>query len=446
MRHRYLFLAPLFALGATACSPDRILDVDPATVVEADKAITDVVSARAAAAGLYDALQSQDYYGGRLQIMSEFLSDNGAHVGTFSDFREADQNRLTALNLSVSPMWSAVYRSIARANAVLEAVPNVGELTTAERDQILGEAYFVRALSHLNATTLWGDAALITAVIRTPAEAGEVTNATQAALFAQIHADLDTAETLLSDGSSTRANVAAVRALRARTALFQQEWAAAEAAAEAVLAMGDHELVDDYASLFTASGSATSEDIFRLAFNDQDSHILSYWYLAKPVGGRLELGPTANFINGYEANDLRRAVTIGQTGTTRYVAKLGSGLAGSEHLHVIRLAEVILIKAEAEARQGKLAEAVASYNLVRERAGLAPHVLGVHVTTQQEVLDAIVRERRYELAFEGFRWQDLVRTGTAVATLGLQERPHQVLLPIPKREIDVSNLEQNPGY
>lgn len=446
MRTRYLFLASFVALGASACNPDEILDVPPATVVESGRAITDAVSARAAAAGLYDALQSQDYYGGRMVVMPEFLSDNAAHVGTFTDFREADQNRLNALNASVSGMWAAVYRAIGRANAVIASVPGVADLTEAERDQILGEAYFVRALSHLNATVLWGDAPLVTEVIESPEEAGAVTNATQADLYRQIHNDLDQAEALLSDdAASTQANLGAAAALRARVYLFQKQWAAAEAQAEKVLAMG-YSLAPEYADLFTPSGSATSEDIFRLAFNDQDSNILSYWYLAKPVGGRLEVGPTAGFIGGFQAGDERRAATIASVGSTNYVSKLQSGLAGTEHVHIIRLAEIILIKAEAEAQQGKLADAVASYNLIRARAGLAPHVLGVDVTTQQQVLDAIMRERRYELAFEGFRWQDLTRTGTAVAVLGLQDRPHQVLLPIPNREIEISQISQNPGY
>ena len=83
---------------------------------------------------------------------------------------------------------------------------------------------------------------------------------------------------------------------------------------------------------------------------------------------------------------------------------------------MIRLAEVLLIKAEALARQNDLAGAVDAYKPIRERAGLPPHVLGVDVTTQDEVLAAIDPERRLELAFEGDRWPDLVRTGQAVGS------------------------------
>ena len=101
--------------------------------------------------------------------------------------------------------------------------------------------------------------------------------------------------------------------------------------------------------------------------------------------------------------------------------------------------------AEAHARQNELEDAVDAYNQVRERAGLDPHVLGVDVTTQDDVIEAILQERRVELALEGDRWTDLIRTGDAVALLGID--PFQQLFPIPQSELDVApNLEQNPGY
>lgn len=92
---------------------------------------------------------------------------------------------------------------------------------------------------------------------------------------------------------------------------------------------------------------------------------------------------------------------------------------GAEDLHVIRLAEVILNKAEAHTMLDQLPLAVAEYNKVCERAGLLAHVLGVDVIDRQDVLEAIWQERRVELTFEGDRWPDLVRTGRAVEVLAL---------------------------
>jgi hypothetical protein len=118
---------------------------------------------------------------------------------------------------------------------------------------------------------------------------------------------------------------------------------------------------------------------------------------------------------------------------------------GAEDMHVIRFAEVLLIKAEAQARQNDLAGAVDTYNRVRDRAGLDPHNLGDEVSNQAEVLAAIEQERRVELAMEGDRWPNLVRQGTAAEVLGIPE--FQTLFPIPQVERDVApGLTQNPGY
>jgi hypothetical protein len=106
---------------------------------------------------------------------------------------------------------------------------------------------------------------------------------------------------------------------------------------------------------------------------------------------------------------------------------------------------VLLIKAEALARLGQLPEAVATYNDIRVRAGLAPHELGVDVTTPQQVLDAIDLERRLEFAEAGDRFADLVRSGRAAAVLAVPA--FKLLFPIPQAEINVApGIVQNPGY
>ncbi|MBV9879369.1 MAG: RagB/SusD family nutrient uptake outer membrane protein, partial [Gemmatirosa sp.] len=87
------------------------------------------------------------------------------------------------------------------------------------------------------------------------------------------------------------------------------------------------------------------------------------------------------------------------------------------------------------------------YDKVRVRAGLKPHVLGTDVKTQADVLTAITKERRIELALEGDRWPDLVRQGLAVSVKGISDRPWQALFPIPQRDINTApGLVQTTGY
>jgi hypothetical protein len=206
-----------------------------------------------------------------------------------------------------------------------------------------------------------------------------------------------------------------------------------------------YELASDYSDLFSADGADTPEDIFKVAFTPVEFSLLGFYYRARGEGGRQEVAPSATLQALYPAGDARGSWNISFRGTRRYGSKWPTG-AGDEDIHVIRFAEILLIKAEAEARQNKLTEAVASLNPVRERAGLTP--LDATGMTQDEVLEAIFLERRLELAMEGDRWPDLVRRGRVLIELGLAGRPEQRLFPIPLNEIDVTNppLQQNPGY
>jgi hypothetical protein len=149
-------------------------------------------------------------------------------------------------------------------------------------------------------------------------------------------------------------------------------------------------------------------------------------------------------VSQFETGDVRKNITATARNAFFFSRKWPTSIGG-EDIHVIRFAEVLLIKAEAQARQNDLAGAVDTYNLLRVRADLAPHVLGADVSSQAEVLAAIGHERRVELAMEGDRWPDLVRLGTATTVLGIPE--FQTLWPIPQSERAVApGLIQNPGY
>jgi starch-binding outer membrane protein, SusD/RagB family len=449
------------ALIAIAASCDSALDVKPTSEVDEAAAIVDAQSARAALAGAYDALQEDYYYQEAFITINELLSDNAIHTGTFTSYVEADDNLLTAQNDHAEGHWEDVYLGINRANILIQKIPSVPGLTDAEKNQIIGEALFLRALHYHNLVKEYGGVPLRLEPVANIVDAGNIARATVADVYAQILADLTQAEALMTVQRQTRAgSIGGVRALRARVLLYQASpgptgmntgnWAGVEAAATTMLGMTGYALTPVYADLFSPTGGNTSEDIFRVRFTDQDANSIGYYYTVKSLGGRYEVGPSADIRNAYEAGDVRRTWSIKtdpNRGTRFYVSKFPT-VAGTEHPHVIRLAEVYLIRAEARAMQNNLAGAVADYNLIRARAGLAQHVLGVNVVTQADVIAAIQRERRVELAFEGDRWPDLVRSNRAVAVMGLQDRPYQVLYPIPQSERDVTTppLEQNPGY
>lgn len=441
----------LLVLATAGCDSklDSILDVDPSNEVPVEKAIVDASSARAAARGVYDALQSTSYYGGDYLFFNDLSSDDVIHTGTFTSYADADDNNLTADNGTVSSIWDAMYRGIGRANLVLQKVPEVTGLEDDERAQILGEAHFLRALMYHDLVKTFGGrtAADMGVPIRLvpPATVGEtfgVTRATVGEVYAQIHADLNAAAALITEEFETRrASVSAIRALRARVYLHQGNHAAAEAEAAFVLAQG-YELTDRYADLFTPEGTDTPEDILRLTYTVTDANTVGYHYISKSFGGRREIAPSSGLYAAYSPSDVRRAHNIRFDPRGRRYGSKYPTTTGAEDLHLIRLAEVILIKAEAHARQGELPEALVELNKVRARAGLAPFVSAV----QADVINAVIEERRLELAMEGHRWPDLVRLGLAVTVLGIPA--YQTIYPIPQSEYDVTNgtIAQNPGY
>lgn len=442
MRHtlKLRHFVPMLLLGvAAACSKE--LATAPTDQIVADQAIVDAPTARAALAGTYAGLQALGYYGRNLEILGDLPTDNAVHTGTFQYLDDIDQNAIKADNTTVTSVWTAIYAVIARANMVLAKVPGIPDLSTEEKNEILGEAHFLRALSYHNLVKFWGAVPMPLEPILVTSDANKYQRVPVAQVYTQILSDLNQAGQLITNTSNTRqATVMAVHAIRARVLFYNADYQGALDEANIVLA-GRDTLTVAYPDLFTATGTNTSEDIFRVAFTPVQFNEMGYYYLGS---GRRELQPSKNLNTSYEAGDLRKAWTVQPRGSSNLQGTKFPTTIGAEHLHVIRLAEVVLIKAEALARLNQLAAAVDEYNKVRVRAGLAKHTLGVEVTTQADVINAIAKERRFELALEGDRWPDLVRLGTATTVLGITT--NQTLLPIPANDVNTANLTQNPGY
>jgi hypothetical protein len=444
MRLRFL---PAALTLAAALGCDSTLQTQPVDRVPAANEIVDGPSAHAALAGAYDGMQSLSYYGRQFLILGDLSSDNARHRGTFQYLHDVDLLQVQSDNTAITNVWGAIYDALGRANTVIARTQTVTGMATAEKNQILGEAYMLRALHLHNLTKFWGDVPMPLDPITSATDAAKVTRTAKAQIYTQILADLTKAESNIGTAKATTvASLGAVRALRARVMLYQANYQGALDAATTVLGMG-YALAPTYTDLFTADGTATPEDIFRVNFTPQEYNEMGYYYLR---AGRREVAPTPGLNSAYEVGDVRKAATVAPSSSEFQGVKFPTTIGG-EDLHVIRLAEVLLIRAESYARlngAGQLALAVADYNKIRVRAKLAPHVLGVDVTTQADVLAAIDKERRLELALEGDRWPDLNRTGRAAAVMGLAaDRQFQLLYPIPAREIVVApGLTQNAGY
>ena len=445
--------ALLSAVGLGACS--HVLDTSPYDRVPADQQIVDASTAQAALNGAYAALESTSQYGLDIELLGDMPSDNASWGGTYQFLADVTKNVITADNPEVTNMWIGLYRQIDRDNVIITRVPQLTGVPASTANEIMGEAYFLRALSYHNLVKFWGDVPMPVAPVANAADAAKYTRAPALQVYTQILSDLDNAAKLIANKSNTRlATTTAVSALRARVLFYRAglagntsgaaDYAAALTAANGVLA-GRDTLTVAFGDLFTATGANTSEDIFRVAFTASQANSLGYYWLQ---AGRHEARVTSGLYNTFESGDLRKAVTTTprSSGSTTYQGNKFPTTAGTEHPHVIRLAELVLIKAEVLARQNDLAGAVAEYNKVRVRAGLKAHVLGTDVKTQSDVLAAILKERRVELALEGDRWPDLVRLGLAGSVKSLA-KPGYTLFPIPLRDITTTpGMTQNPGY
>jgi hypothetical protein len=434
---------------------DNMLTNTPYDAVPASTEIVDASTAQAALNGAYDAEQASGGYGLDLEVISALASGDAEWTGTLQFLGDIATNHIAADNSEIATLWTGLYRQLDRDNTIIQRVPPLTDIPAATRNEVLGEAYFLRALTLHNLVKYWGAVPMPLVPVTVSTDAAKYTRVPVDQVYTQILTDLDSAATLITNTANTRqATVTAVKAIRARVLFYRAssggatsaaDFQAALDAANAVLA-GRDTLTVSYPDLFSATGANTTEDIFRISFTASERNNIGYYYL---YAGRNEAGASPDIVAAYEAGDVRKAWSIAPrpgSATVYQTTKFPTSV-GTEHPHVIRLAEVVLIKAEILARQGNLAGAVAEYNKVRVRAGLAPHVLGVNVKTYTGVQAAIDKERRLELAFEGDHWPDLNREGRAAATKGFTDRAYQALLPIPMHDMTTSpGLVQNPGY
>lgn len=448
-RRSLLAVAATLALGAC----DSLLDTSPPDQLSDDKAVTTPQGAYAALAGAYGAMQNGYYYGGTLTHFGDLYADNATHTGTFVVYQEASNKDLRPDSPEVGGAWDNIYDAIKRTNVLIARVPNIAGFDPVEQDQVLGEAYFLRALHYFNLVRMYGGVPLRTAPVTDANEAANITRSTVAETYALILADLAEAEARMSnDGANpNHATPAAAKALAVKVHLTMGNYALAITKANEVEAAG-FALTGDYTDLFNGDEANTVETIFTLTFNATQYNLLGYYWQTYEAGGRFEIAPTRELMDAYDTTgtDARFQWNITPDPNNGYEEEFASGtkwpsVAGDEDLPILRYADILLSKAEAFAQLGQVDSAVAYYNPILVRAGLAPDVFGVDVTTAQEALDRIDEQRRLEFFAEGHRYFDLVRMGRFQTVLGVPA--FRELWPIPLSEITVApQITQNPGY
>lgn len=453
MRLKLILFTVIGALAFASCD---VLNQTPSQSLPTDGIFTSETNVRGVLAGAYNSLQSAVPYNIRF---TELAADNALHTGSFPSWANVDQHQLLASNAEARDTYINYYDVINTANNLIAFTADVEDVSFSEQEknEIIAQAKAIRAMSYHTLVRWFGGVPL---VLEPPAAIDESVNvprSTVQQVYDQIIKDLQDAETVLgANGTSGATTVSgyAVKALLARVYLYDGQYGLAETKASEVIDSGEYAL-GDYSANFgvlEADGQGSDESIFELSFTTEDANSLSFFARPNGNGGRYEYGPEANYISLYEANDVRFESNLRVYSGAYRLGKYFR-LNGNDNIIIVRLAEMYLIRAEAIAQQdyetnpARALEAQDDINVIRNRAGLGD-VDPLTVTTLEEFMDEVLLQRRIELDQEGHRWHDLVRTGRAVTTLGIDQ--NDTLWPIPQREIDsnsgINPEDQNPGY
>jgi len=448
---KYIFITAI-AFASVSCN--GILNTNPETTISDASVITDEKSSLAALIGVYDGVQG--FYGIN-QLAHNVIADNVvSSTAPGNIIPTLTASGTSAFDPTSAAGYSSAYVAVNRANFVISKTSALSNIVIkpASRKQFLGEAYFLRALTYFDLARTYGGVPLITSPTLSATQDLGIKRSSVADTYAQVLSDLNAADTLLTETIvRNRANRFSVYALKARLYLYTGNWDKAEEYATKVISNATgFKLVKPFSTFFTTTKS--TESVFELSFSSSDKNPIYTYLLSAAEGGRLdyivEPGFAAQIIDPAKGGARKSLVKLLSTGAYE-VAEYGNQ-DGSSSLYVLRLAEQYLIRAEARVRKGTpdLTNAIADLNAIRSRSDVAAFEQ-TGSTTIDDVVLAIENERRYELAFEGHRFSDIIRTGRASAVFGalnpLFTNSERWLFPIPYKEIVADpDLIQNPGY
>lgn len=442
-RKHYLLKVAFLALPFTfaACDTDELLNPVPETSISDKNAFDTPERILGQVNGLYDALKSGQFYGGRLLIYNEIRGEEYINRLTngVTGLQTWQQNVQSGTN-EVQNLWGAAYASINRINVFLQGLEdNKAKIDPALYTQYQAEAKFLRALCYHSLVTLYAkpfnadNGASPGLPLRLQAETSTANNdlarSTVAQVYAQILQDLNDAEAGLplnyATGvlNTTRAHRNTAIALKTRVYLHMGNYSKVVEEAQKIVSGTTsftattgvaHALQADVAVPFV--NYTTTESIFSMPMSDLDApgtqNQLGFYFNASPIGGGEYYLNTAGIVNdaAWPETDARKVNFIVTAGGNKYLKKFNKPSPFTDYVPVIRYAEVLLNYAEAAARTNDLPKAIALLYAVRNRSDASYVFPAEAIATQDALINTILKERRIELLGEGFRSMDITRT------------------------------------
>ncbi len=499
--HYTILTLALITMLATSCK--KWVDYDPKedfkiTEKEYLKSETDY---RTMAISVYTPLQWLN----QAVVVSEVASDNavsgGENASDVLSLQQIDDYIHTPINSTMQELWVSAYEGVNRANYMLQYKTNNMDgvaISFAGKEALYGEVYFLRAYYYFTLVKFFGDVPFFVEKRLELSDSKKLQRSPKADVYKQIEADLNAAIASLPATQVQKGRITkyAAQSLLGKVLLYENKFDAAATVLDAVINANAFTLTSDYAAMFLASGENGTESVFEIQYSNNSPYY--NWggatrgqgnYAVQQCGVRGLNGsgampyaagwstnlPTQNLATAYSAGDKRKDATLldieayktsnPALGITYQVAPYkNTGLYNKKYLprkgetsgqlelnytnnyRIIRYADVLLMAAEAfnRASSPNDTKALGYLNKVRERAfGNTTNNINASATALR---DAIYNERRLELAMEGDRFFDLVRTGLAATRItGFKVGKNEVF-PIPQQEVEISGLTQNAGY
>jgi len=465
----------LFLLFTISC--EDFLSTNPQSFITPEEFNNSRSWAEASLAGIYSTFHSE-YYQFDMFINGDVTSDVCYAGGDNNANFEIDDLNVTPTNGNVKRDWGYLYSAIDKTNAFLDKIDNIQDrnFSQADKDKMKGEVMFIRAINYFNLVQLWGDVPLV--LKSDDQSSSSLPRSTVDQVYTQIISDLTFAAENLPMTSSYvgRIKKAAAQGMLAKVyaTIPNKDYDKVLEYCNAVLADGQYSLLSNYEYLFDGQHENSTESLFEIQF---EANVAGNWgvqlFLPPSLtndGWKKFNTPSKSLMAAYESegDQIRKRASVlfedvtglysdevwGTYMPFAYKLKHPNGWNSSDNIIYLRLADIILLKAEALNEKGNLADAAIELNKIRARINLPEK----HPATQNEMRLAIEKERFLELALEGKRWFDLKRTGRALEVMKFAEtrKPNQtysyitvndLLWPIPQSEIDKNpNLIQNPGY
>lgn len=486
---KYIAGIMIVAIGLSSCK--KTLETAPKDSIDAGEALTSLTGVSSLLNTAYGNLRQLGYYGQSLKINPDIMADNIYPIPGLNSNRLIT-NSINQAGIHMS-LWNATAPNINlyttginQVNLIIQATSTLPG-STADKNKLLGQAYALRGLFYWDLVKVFGynpkfivngfdkGVPLVLKPTSTLAEVARPARNTVEEVYKQVETDLLAAEAVLDNTSGNKyMTKTAAQAILAKVYLYWGKYGQAAIYADKAIAAAGSTFVSgaNYTGMFYADSNP--EAILDIVITSEQSNInesLQSYYAQFPADygkrqdqtafdnnsetkvGYGDFSPTPELLALYETGDVRRGtITTSKKSniTVNYVRKWvpTKGVNFLQNIPLMRISEMYLIRAEGNFRAGTSTGATAQADLdkIRLRAGLA----SVPVT-----IDAILKERRIELAFEGDRWFDLMRLGMdipkssalgSIAPIGYNT-DFRVLAPIPNAEIIANpNIVKNPGY